>query len=143
MIILNACHGDASAAIFRDGQLLAAVEEERFTRNKHTAGFPCVVDPLLPGGCRHSDSGDRSHANGWRTCFGRAYGGVRPPHMALGRSRGWRRFGDIAETLAHCLDLPLSSIGAQFHSGSTTLPTQSALSAPHPSRRLHLYQWMG
>ena len=34
MIVLgiNAYHGDASAALFRDGQLLAAVEEERFTR---------------------------------------------------------------------------------------------------------------
>jgi carbamoyltransferase len=37
---LNAYHGDASAAIVRDGQLLAAVEEERFNRVKHWAGFP-------------------------------------------------------------------------------------------------------
>ena len=42
MIILgiNAYHGDASAAIIKDGQLLAAVEEERFNRIKHCAGFP-------------------------------------------------------------------------------------------------------
>ena len=37
---INAYHGDASAAIFRDGELVAAVEEERFTRQKHQAGFP-------------------------------------------------------------------------------------------------------
>ena len=37
---INAYHGDASAAIIRDGQLLAAVEEERFNRLKHCAGFP-------------------------------------------------------------------------------------------------------
>ena len=37
---INAYHGDASAAIIRDGQLLAAVEEERFNRCKHCAGFP-------------------------------------------------------------------------------------------------------
>src|SRR5690242_1251732 len=37
---INAYHGDASAAIVRDGQLLAAVEEERFNRVKHWAGFP-------------------------------------------------------------------------------------------------------
>ncbi len=37
---LNAYHGDASAAIVRDGQLIAAVEEERFNRIKHWAGFP-------------------------------------------------------------------------------------------------------
>ncbi|HEX8707101.1 MAG TPA: carbamoyltransferase N-terminal domain-containing protein, partial [Pyrinomonadaceae bacterium] len=42
MIVLgiNAYHGDAAAAIIRDGQLLAAVEEERFNRHKHCAGFP-------------------------------------------------------------------------------------------------------
>lgn len=42
MIILgiNAYHGDAAAAIIRDGHLIAAVEEERFNRVKHCAGFP-------------------------------------------------------------------------------------------------------
>jgi len=37
---LNAYHGDAAAAIIRDGVLIAAVEEERFNRIKHCAGFP-------------------------------------------------------------------------------------------------------
>ena len=37
---LNAYHGDVSAAIVRDGQLIAAIEEERFRRIKHCAGFP-------------------------------------------------------------------------------------------------------
>ncbi|HEX3230177.1 MAG TPA: carbamoyltransferase N-terminal domain-containing protein, partial [Pyrinomonadaceae bacterium] len=37
---LNAYHGDAAAAIVRDGELIAAVEEERFNRVKHCAGFP-------------------------------------------------------------------------------------------------------
>src|SRR5919205_2856296 len=42
MIILgiNAYHGDAAAAIIRDGRLIAAAEEERFNRRKHCAGFP-------------------------------------------------------------------------------------------------------
>ena len=42
MIVLgiNAYHGDASAAILVDGQLVAAAEEERFVRSKHWAGFP-------------------------------------------------------------------------------------------------------
>src|SRR5882762_7702877 len=42
MLILgiNAYHGDAAAAIIRDGKLIAAVEEERFNRVKHCAGFP-------------------------------------------------------------------------------------------------------
>src|SRR5437879_8098399 len=42
MIILgiNAFHADSSAALVRDGLLLAAAEEERFRRIKHWAGFP-------------------------------------------------------------------------------------------------------
>ena len=37
---INAYHADASAAIFTDGKLIAAIEEERFSRVKHQAGFP-------------------------------------------------------------------------------------------------------
>ena len=37
---INAYHGDAAAAIVKDGELIAAVEEERFNRIKHCAGFP-------------------------------------------------------------------------------------------------------
>lgn len=42
MIILgiNAYHADSSAAIFVDGKMVAAIEEERFRRVKHWAGFP-------------------------------------------------------------------------------------------------------
>ena len=37
---LNAYHGDSSACLLEDGKLIAAVEEERFLRVKHWAGFP-------------------------------------------------------------------------------------------------------
>ncbi len=45
MIILglNAYHADSSAAIFKDGVMIAATEEERFTRVKHWAGFPVLA----------------------------------------------------------------------------------------------------
>lgn len=45
MIILgiNAYHADSSAAIFVNGELLAAIEEERFRRIKHWAGFPTMA----------------------------------------------------------------------------------------------------
>ncbi len=39
---INAYHPDASACILIDGKLVAAVEEERFTRIKHWAGFPVL-----------------------------------------------------------------------------------------------------
>lgn len=42
MLILgiNAFHGDSAVALVRDGQMVAAAEEERFRRIKHWAGFP-------------------------------------------------------------------------------------------------------
>ncbi len=45
MVILgiNAYHGDVSAVLLRDGQLVAALEEERFRRVKHWAGFPTLA----------------------------------------------------------------------------------------------------
>jgi carbamoyltransferase len=57
---LNAYHGDASAALVVDGELVAAVEEERLSRVKHAAGFPslaaawCLRDAgLAPGDLDH------------------------------------------------------------------------------------------
>src|SRR5690348_7607201 len=40
---LNAYHGDVAAAVVRDGALVAALEEERFSRIKHVAGFPALA----------------------------------------------------------------------------------------------------
>lgn len=37
---INAYHGDSSACIIKNGEMIAAVEEERFKRIKHWAGFP-------------------------------------------------------------------------------------------------------
>ena len=71
---LNAYHGDVSAALLRDGQLVAAVEEERFRRIKHWAGFPSLairkcLDIAGIGGQRCRTS--RSAATRRRTCCGR------------------------------------------------------------------------
>jgi len=42
MIVLgvSAFYHDSAAAILRDGEIVAAAQEERFTRKKHDAGFP-------------------------------------------------------------------------------------------------------
>ena len=54
---LNAYHGDVSAVLLRDGQLIAAIEEERFRRIKHCAGFPAraIAECLRIGGLRGAD----------------------------------------------------------------------------------------
>jgi carbamoyltransferase len=47
---INAFHGDASAALVKDGVLVAAIEEERLNRRKHCAGFPALaVKAVLAG----------------------------------------------------------------------------------------------
>jgi carbamoyltransferase len=54
---LNAYHGDSAACIVRDGELVAAAEEERFRRVKHWAGFPreAVAFCLREAGVRLAD----------------------------------------------------------------------------------------
>jgi len=54
---LNCFHGDSSAALLRDGELIAAAEEERFRRIKHWAGFPSqsIAYCLAEGGISLSD----------------------------------------------------------------------------------------
>ena len=37
---INAYHGDSSACLIKDGEMVSASEEERFRRIKHWAGFP-------------------------------------------------------------------------------------------------------
>ena len=55
---INAFHGDSSAALFEDGQLVAAIEEERLYRLKHWAGFPAAAirSCLDQGGCGNVDA---------------------------------------------------------------------------------------
>ena len=56
MIILgiNFRHGDASACIIKNGKILSAVEEERFTQIKYCSHFPinsikyCLVPIIFP-----------------------------------------------------------------------------------------------
>src|SRR5713101_7069386 len=40
---LNSYHADASAVLLKDGELVAAVTEERLNRVKHFAGFPALA----------------------------------------------------------------------------------------------------
>jgi len=54
---INAFHGDASAALVKNGRLVSAIEEERLNRRKHCAGFPALAirSVLEAGGLTISD----------------------------------------------------------------------------------------
>src|SRR5437762_13136841 len=48
---LSAFYHDSAACLVRDGEVIAAAQEERFTRKKHDAGFPkCAVEYCLREG---------------------------------------------------------------------------------------------
>jgi carbamoyltransferase len=55
---LNAYHGDSAAALFVDGRLAFAIEEERLNRIKHWAGFPALS---IQACLKHADPRDLRH----------------------------------------------------------------------------------
>jgi len=54
---VNAFHADSAAALVKDGEIVCAVEEERFSRIKHCAGFPvqAITWCLYESGLQISD----------------------------------------------------------------------------------------
>jgi len=120
MIVLgiNAYHGDASAAILVDGELLAAVEEERFTRVKHTAGFPAhaVRYCLQAAGVTIQEVDHIAIPRNPRArLVQKLLYAVKLPKFALERVRVLGRFGRIKEALAQALEVDPKAIKATFH----------------------------
>ena len=54
---ISAFYHDSAAALVEDGRIVAAAQQERFTRKKHDAGFPteAIEFCLAEAGCRLSD----------------------------------------------------------------------------------------
>ena len=107
---LNAYHGDVAAALVRDGQLVAAVEEERFRRIKHVAGFPhhAIAVCLEMGGLAASDvnvfavSRDpRAHL--WRKALFLLKN--RPKGTVASRTRNLASLRALPSTIARSLNL--------------------------------------
>jgi carbamoyltransferase len=82
---LNAFHGDASAALLSDGQLVSAIEEERLNRIKHWAGFPNLAAAACLNG---SDRNDIEHVAISRDPF--AHIARKVLHTAV-RPASWQR----------------------------------------------------
>src|SRR5689334_25238637 len=101
---LNAFHGDASAALLCDGQLTAAVEEERFNRIKHWAGFPALAAKdclrgIDPAQLAHVAISRDPKAHLWQK-LGRV--AVRPQYWSrlVSRARNSMQVADLATSLA-------------------------------------------
>jgi len=123
MIILgiNAYHGDVSAALLRDGELVAAVEEERFTRVKHAAGFPknaiaeCLaVSGATTGEIEHVAISRDPRANLLRKALFALRSRPRRGLVA-DRLRNAGRVREVAARVAEVLGLTRDQVGGRMH----------------------------
>ena len=118
---INAYHGGASACLIRDGQLIAAAEEERFTRVKYWAGFPvhairfCLREAEIDvSDLDHIGISRDPNANLIRKA---KFAARRLPSPALifDRIRNRQAVGNLERVFVSELDVDVKEVRAQFH----------------------------
>ena len=118
---INAYHGGASACIIRDGQLIAAAEEERFTRVKYWAGFPthairyCLsAAGITPQDLDHVGISRNPSANLMKKAL---FTFARRPNLHFVRDRlsNSLRVRDLESVFTKRLEVEPSSLKAYFH----------------------------
>ncbi|MFH1314613.1 MAG: carbamoyltransferase [Candidatus Eisenbacteria bacterium] len=118
---INAYHGDASAALVCDGKLVAAVEEERFNRVKHVAGFPynavryCIeAAGIKPEEIDHVAISRNPSAHIHKKLL---FTFSRLPSLSLLRNRlaNVARVRDVKEEVAKALDVGPGDLRCQMH----------------------------
>ncbi len=118
---INAYHGDASAALVVDGRLVAAVEEERFNRIKHWAGFPAesIRWCLQSGGITAGELDHVGISFDPRTNFWKRIGFVVRNRPSLGslldRVRRQGKTIALEDQFARSVGVTRSDLKAQFH----------------------------
>ncbi len=118
---INAYHGDASAAIVVDGELVAAVEEERFTRVKHDTSFPVasIRYCLEAANTRIEDVDHIAISRNPRANLARrvsfAVGSRAGRKMAADRGASLLKTLRAKTTVAEGLGIPERRVGAKVH----------------------------
>src|ERR1700751_4430202 len=123
MLILgiNAYHGDVAAVIVHDGELIAAVEEERFRRIKHYAGIPsesiraCLsIAGAEPGDVDAFAVSRNPKAHLWRKA---AFALRNRPDLSLIRARAANAISvhHLARACAEAMDLEESHVASRLH----------------------------
>jgi carbamoyltransferase len=118
---LNVYHGDAAAALVVDGELVAAAEEERFTRLKHVAGFPslsaawCLAAAgLTPADVDHVAVGRDPRAN-LGAKVQQTLRRLRNPSYVASRLQNMAKVRDVKDDLAAALGVKSDGLRARFH----------------------------
>ena len=109
---INAYHGDSSACLVKDGVLVAAAEEERFSRIKHWAGFPseairyCLVEAgIVLADVAHVAINQDAKANLWRK-IGFTLAKRPDLSLVLDRIKNKRERGNVRDELTRTLATP-------------------------------------
>lgn len=118
---INAYHGGASATLIRDGQLIAAAEEERFNRTKYWAGFPVESIRYVLSEAQitahdldHIGISRDPKANMLQKAL---YSFSRRPNLNFVRDRlnNAMKVGNLKSDFCEKLGIDANSINAQFH----------------------------
>lgn len=118
---VNTYHGDASAALVRDGELVGAVEEERFRRIKHWAGLPseAMASCLAMGGAKAEDIDYFAVSRNPRANLLRkvlfTLRHLPSPRLVIDRLQQSRRVKDIAGAIAEALHLDPERVRQRMH----------------------------
>jgi carbamoyltransferase len=118
---LNAYHGDAAAALVVDGKLVAAAEEERFSRIKHVAGFPSLAAAwcLAEGGVAPEDLDHLAVSRDPRANVGqkllRTIRHGASARYLKARLQNAARIRDVRTALTGALDVEPDELRAQVH----------------------------
>jgi carbamoyltransferase len=118
---INAYHAGASACLLRDGQLVAAAEEERFRRIKYWAGFPaeairyCLAEAGITAyDLDHVGISRNPSANLHKKVL---FALARRPSFSLIRDRlaNAAKVRDPKKALVEALQLDAAALKAEFH----------------------------
>ena len=113
---INAFHGDVSAVLLKNGELVVALEEERFRRVKHWAGFPTLaiqkcleLANISSREIEHVAISRDPKANLARKAL---FTLTKRPDVSLvsDRLRNARQLRDVRQPLAEALQIPTSSL---------------------------------
>jgi carbamoyltransferase len=118
---LNVYHGDAAAALVVDGELVAAAEEERFTRLKHVAGFPAHASAwcLAEAGLAAADLDHVAVGRDPRANLGakvqQTLRRLRNPAYVAQRLQNMAKVRNVQNDLAAALGVGKDALRARFH----------------------------
>ena len=113
---INAYHADGSAVLVKDGELIVAVEEERFRRIKHWAGFPneAIAKCLEIGGITGAEVSHVAISRDPKANLLRKAAFAVTNRMSItnivNRTKNLRKVHDVSDPLAEALGVPAASL---------------------------------